>query len=188
LLHFIVAKFHFIFKMIQTIIIMKHKTSIREILGITQEKLAILLGVSRSQLSLYEIGKRSLPRNATIKLAELLKLVNEKTEQENNDLKNYEKKKIIEKLLENNQIKQYILDKNKNTLEKKINKQIAFQNLGKILKKETEQNKINIEIHQIIYFNNLSQKNQKEKFYEFEIKKELLLEEEQFLKKILEYL
>jgi transcriptional regulator with XRE-family HTH domain len=172
---------------------MNHRTSIREKIGITQEKLAILLGVSRSQLSLYEIGKRSLPRNATIKLAELLKLVNEKTEQENNDLKNNdlknnEKKKIVEKLLENNQIKQYILDKNKNTLEKKINKQIASQNLGKILKQEAEQNKNNIEIHQIIYNRNLSQTNLKEKFYEFEIKKELLQKEEQFLKNILDFL
>jgi transcriptional regulator with XRE-family HTH domain len=74
---------------------MNHKTSIREILGITQEKLAILIGVSRSQLSLYEIGKRSLPRNATINLAEILKLVNQKTEHENNDLKNNEKKKLF---------------------------------------------------------------------------------------------
>jgi transcriptional regulator with XRE-family HTH domain len=54
---------------------MKSNQRIRELLGLTQEQLAMLLGVSRSQLSLYELGLRELPTAALQQLAEMLSVV-----------------------------------------------------------------------------------------------------------------
>jgi transcriptional regulator with XRE-family HTH domain len=50
---------------------MKTNTSLRSLLGITQEEAAQLLQTTRSQLSLYELGKRELPAKSFVKLAEL---------------------------------------------------------------------------------------------------------------------
>lgn len=45
--------------------------SIRNQLGITQEQMAEILGISLSLLSMYELGKRDLPTHALVKLATL---------------------------------------------------------------------------------------------------------------------
>lgn len=45
---------------------------------LSQEETAILLGIHRSQWAMYEINQRSLPTDATIRLAELLAFVLEK--------------------------------------------------------------------------------------------------------------
>lgn len=50
---------------------MKALTAIRKQLGLTQHQLAGLLQVSRSAVNLYELGKRSLPVAAMIRLAQL---------------------------------------------------------------------------------------------------------------------
>jgi transcriptional regulator with XRE-family HTH domain len=50
---------------------MKGSTAIRKQLGITQHELAGLLQVSRSAINLYELGKRSLPVAALLKLGQL---------------------------------------------------------------------------------------------------------------------
>ncbi|MEO5776907.1 MAG: helix-turn-helix domain-containing protein [Flavobacterium sp.] len=55
--------------------IRKHKPTIRDFLGFTQEELAMILKVTRSQLSMYEIGKGNLPLAAIQLLAEMLKHV-----------------------------------------------------------------------------------------------------------------
>jgi transcriptional regulator with XRE-family HTH domain len=49
-------------------------------LNLSQEEFAQKLGVSRSQVSMAESGKRSLPTAALLKLVELLKM---KAEEEN---------------------------------------------------------------------------------------------------------
>ena len=46
-------------------------TEIKNLLGIKQEDLAMILGVSRGQLSMYIIGKRNLPIEAKLILSEL---------------------------------------------------------------------------------------------------------------------
>ena len=46
--------------------------SVCSLLGLTQQELAGLLGVSRSQLAMFETGKRGLPVKATELLAQLL--------------------------------------------------------------------------------------------------------------------
>lgn len=51
---------------------MKNQTAISALLGITQHEMATLLGISRSQWSMYELGRGSLPKAATVLLSELL--------------------------------------------------------------------------------------------------------------------
>ena len=52
---------------------MKKKETLRNILGgITQEELAMLLGITRGQLSMHEIGRRDIPLPAKEKLADIL--------------------------------------------------------------------------------------------------------------------
>lgn len=51
--------------------------SIRNQLGITQEQMAEILGISLSLVSMYELGKRDLPTHALIKLGMLTNFVHE---------------------------------------------------------------------------------------------------------------
>ena len=59
---------------------MKHTTSLTgslsTITGITQNRLARLLGISQSLLSRYEAGARSLPATAMLQLARMYKIAN----------------------------------------------------------------------------------------------------------------
>lgn len=48
---------------------MKNEALIRNMFGLTQQETAILLNVTRTQLSMYEIGQRDLPTTAVLKLA-----------------------------------------------------------------------------------------------------------------------
>jgi transcriptional regulator with XRE-family HTH domain len=54
---------------------MKKEQTITAILGITQQDVAMLLGVNRSQWSMFESGKRDLPLAAKQLLAEMLTYV-----------------------------------------------------------------------------------------------------------------
>ncbi len=51
---------------------MKKETSISALLSVTQQDMAMLLNVSRSLWSLYELGKRDLPLPVQQRLAEML--------------------------------------------------------------------------------------------------------------------
>lgn len=50
---------------------MKKRETIRQELGITQEVMAALLNIKRSQLAMYELGERDLPTTAMVLLAEM---------------------------------------------------------------------------------------------------------------------
>jgi transcriptional regulator with XRE-family HTH domain len=56
---------------------MKNNTSLKNILGLTQEESAIYFGVTPGHWSMINIGKRSLPIEGTIKLAALLEHLKE---------------------------------------------------------------------------------------------------------------
>jgi transcriptional regulator with XRE-family HTH domain len=161
---------------------MKNINPFRKELGITQEKLAMLLGVSRSSLALYELGKRSLPVDAKVKLAELLKQAQQiqtlKTN-ESNAIQEQEKKKIVENLIQNNQIKQYSVNKKTEMLGKKQEKNEIAQELIQFINQDAE-NFIDAK-HKII-----KQKPQEiwQNVIELQLKKELLQEEEKILKNI----
>lgn len=96
---------------------MEKDKNIREILGLQQQEIAILLKVTRSQWSLYEIGKRDLPIAAKLKLAEMLAFMQKsdaKSEENYPHLKIQEQKrlKVFKKQTIVNQHKQMIAQKN----------------------------------------------------------------------------
>ena len=51
---------------------MEKSTNLRQILGMKQEDMAMLLQITISQLAMYATGKRSLPLAAKLKLVEML--------------------------------------------------------------------------------------------------------------------
>ena len=56
---------------------MKNYTTLKNIIGLTQEESAIYFGVTRGQWSMVATGKRSLPVEGTIKLGDLLQHLKE---------------------------------------------------------------------------------------------------------------
>lgn len=62
---------------------MKKVPEIKEMLGLTQEEIAMLLSIPRSQWTMFKSGQRGLPPKAMLKLAAVLQSVqNEKGESE----------------------------------------------------------------------------------------------------------
>lgn len=51
---------------------MRKKENLRDVLGITQEELAMLLSITRTQLAMYETNKRDIPLTSKEKLADIL--------------------------------------------------------------------------------------------------------------------
>ena len=51
---------------------MEKKDTLKSLLGIGQEQIAVLLGITRSQWAMYEIGKRNLPLHAALELTKIL--------------------------------------------------------------------------------------------------------------------
>lgn len=121
---------------------MQKRTTIREQLGVTQEELALLLKVTRSQLAMYELGKRDLPVVAKKQLSELLLYVMEQsaTTKVAKRLKKEEtllKKSIVEELLHTNILQQLKVDRALEQLEKKLKEGQASLNLIAFLEKKT---------------------------------------------------
>lgn len=55
---------------------MENEIKLQVLLGLKQEYVAMILKVTRTQWSMYVLGKRDLPVNAKLKLAQLLTFVN----------------------------------------------------------------------------------------------------------------
>lgn len=119
---------------------MKASQLFRDQLGLSQEVMAQYLGVTKSQLAMYEVGKRELPTTALAKLAEIALFFDQKEatkEEENKPLKEQELevKTLLAhqaKELEYKQIKeQRLLD----TILKKHNQNLLLNSLALYLKK-----------------------------------------------------
>jgi transcriptional regulator with XRE-family HTH domain len=75
---------------------MKNSKSIRAQFGLSQNDLSIYLLINRSQLTMYEQGKRDLPAHALVKLAEMeLFLVNYKAQLPNKSIP-FEAEQLLE--------------------------------------------------------------------------------------------
>lgn len=61
---------------------MKDKDTFKKLLGITQEEIAMILDTTRSQWSMYEIGKRNLPLSAALEFTKMLKYIQENSSKE----------------------------------------------------------------------------------------------------------
>lgn len=112
--------------------------SISKLLGVKQETLSQIIGVSRSQLSLYEIGKRDLPTKAKLKLSVILEEFNRKSTVSKNNTTDLEttilnSKSIIEELKLINKENQLTIEKKINTIIAKYESSIALQHFISIL-------------------------------------------------------
>lgn len=101
---------------------MKKDAVLKNILGLSQEETAYMLGIERGLWSMYVSGKRDLPVAATQQLAVLLKHLQEEKSlsKESRELAKAEKKKTQEQLEQEYlkvQIKQYKLSKKISTIE-----------------------------------------------------------------------
>lgn len=99
------------------------KNSIRDIIGFTQEELAMWLGVTRSKLAKFELGEGVLPKTATLLLAELLDHM-EKSERKEvllaNDMTQpIVNKEQLDKLLKENQYQLEKTSRKINTIQRK---------------------------------------------------------------------
>lgn len=98
-------------------------SEIKNVLGIKQEDLAMILGVSRSQLSMYIIGKRNLPVEAKLILSELISTFSKKSKLKiNNAILLHDAKNatmLMKSIRLNNEYKQIVLQKKLTVLERK---------------------------------------------------------------------
>lgn len=167
---------------------MQKKDSIRELLGITQDDLAIILKIGRSQLAMYEIGKRDIPTAAKIKLAEMLTYMNETSTLSVADepyikIQDALREKVIAALIEKNKYQQLLIEKKIIALEKKYIANLKAMKLYFFLETQSAKNE------EELFIKSIATKALKEikknglpMLIQHQIKKEMLQNEEQLLK------
>ena len=174
-------------------IIMKNSKNIRDILGVTQEDLANLLKVTRTQLSMYELGKRDLPATAKEQLAKILQYMQEKQLKQDSTTmlmktQMLHQKKVLEHMLQTNQYKQLLLEKKKKAIEKKYYTNLSALQLMQFLEKEHVKHEVRMAKLVKVIKNKATtevEKNGLAVLTKFHIEKEVLLAEEKMLRKFL---
>ena len=166
------------------------KNNISTSLGLKQQELAQLLQVSRSQLSLYELGKRSLPIHAMEKLIIMLALAQKgKVKSEMKKSISNEEQNVLKKILLKNNHQQLIVERKIKALEKKQNALVTSKKLiAHLLKNEGKINK-----NELVVLKSIEVKLKKQEIEKYntallqlEIKKEVLVFEEKVLQKKLQ--
>jgi transcriptional regulator with XRE-family HTH domain len=122
---------------------MKKNSSLRSLLGITQEEAAQLLQITRSQLSLYELGKREIPTKAMVKLAELWLYVEEANKTPKETLPYFKEQEAkwqeqLKKKIRNNKFEQWKLERKIEKIEKKFKKCCAALEVAAYLETENQ--------------------------------------------------
>lgn len=101
---------------------MKKRVEVKNMLGLTQDEMAMVLGIPKSQWSMYKSGQRDLPLEALQQFSVLLQGVQKvKTSKTAQDFIKQEQHKTNEKIKENYeniQIKLHRVRKEINTIEK----------------------------------------------------------------------
>lgn len=102
---------------------MKNTTPLKNLLGLSQEEMAIVLNITASQWSMYKSGKRDLPLAAKNQLASiLLHLQNTETSKEKEKFTTLEHRKVQEWLEQEQRSIAYnkqLLEKKRATMENK---------------------------------------------------------------------
>ena len=167
------------------------KSAYRELLGITQEDLALLLQVSRSQFAMFELGKRSLPVQAMEKLATMLTHSQKKsTKSEVKKNNAVEEQNLLKKLLLKNSHQQLLVERKIKALEKKHNALATSKKLiAHLLKNESKMKKNELAVLKSIEVKSKNQdiENYATLLLQLEIKKEVLVFEEKLLQKKLKF-
>lgn len=175
---------------------MKKIEKIRNQFGLTQNDLALLLRVTRSQLSMYELGKRDLPIAAKEQLAQMLgyiqknpfRVITNKAllkEQEE------QKRKVIHDLMVVNKHQQLMLDKKIDVLERKQQDNLKSLHLVAFLEKQSANKSVDyIHIAQLFEMKATSEivKRGLTTLTKLQLKKEVLQAEEQLLEIFLQKL
>ncbi|MFM9989226.1 helix-turn-helix domain-containing protein [Flavobacterium sp.] len=103
---------------------MKDTTTIKNLIGLSQEEMAMLLGITESQWSMYKSGKRDIPLAAKQQLAALLSNTQQAKSVSPESIKMAEKEKKSEKEWLKREYK--AIDHKQQYLERKI---IAIENI-----------------------------------------------------------
>jgi transcriptional regulator with XRE-family HTH domain len=103
---------------------MKHDKTIKNLLGLSQEEISMILGISRIQWAMYETGRRDIPLASKQQLSALLANTQKAKSVSPESIKRAEKEKKNEKEWLNREYK--VLDHKQHYLERKI---IAIENI-----------------------------------------------------------
>lgn len=122
---------------------MKKTNSFRTLLGITQNDIAQLLQVTRSQWAMFELGKRDLPLAAKVLLAEVLGYL-KNTETEAKELPQLvplqaNKKTRLEELLRENEYQRLAIARKLKAMQKKYKNNVTILRLTGLLATRPEQ-------------------------------------------------
>lgn len=162
--------------------------TLRHTLGLSQEELAQILKVSRSQLSLYELGKRNLPVEAMQKLVSLLNAMqnpefSDDALSKEDTLQKINQEKILNQLVLKNKHQQLMNAKKIKSIEMKQNQLFALKNTIQVLNIE-KHNKSVLKSIESKAKNRLLNSND-ENLIKLKIQKEVLEYEEKILKNYL---
>ena len=175
---------------------MKKRTIFREPVLISQDEMANLLAVTRSQWAMYSTVQRGFSAEGKIKLEHLITSLNQvsffkKEKLAEETAQEEEVQKLLQNLLKDNKFKQLKLQKNLRVMEEKY--QTALNTLHLVLNFQDNRTKVTInesilhvlknKANKMLYLNGLKeQENLKIKLEVFEFEEKLL---EQRLKKLL---
>ena len=166
---------------------MKKENAFRKLLGITQDDMALLLRVSRSQWSMYELGKRDLPAPNMILLAQLLEHLN-KTSLSNKALPEPKNDKntvmLLEQLQSKNEYQQMLISKKIAAAERKYIKSVRQLQVADFLaRRQTNKQEANDAFLKTIAgkASKALEEDGLAILIQYKLKQELLIHEEQLL-------
>ncbi len=121
---------------------MRKKNIFKETLLVSQEDMALLLHVNKSQWAMYEIGERDLPNDAKLKLAKLIELTTalqkeqQKTDQE--ILQEGKRNELLNKYINDNYIKQLSTLRKLETIQRKYHEALRTHHFICLLQNDNE--------------------------------------------------
>lgn len=112
---------------------MKKENPYRKLLGLSQQDMAMLLGITRARWSMFEIGKRDLPIKAKTLLADMLAHLEaaetKGTSSSQSKQQQSEKKELLEKLKKENKYQQLKTARKVTTVTKKHDARLKIESL-----------------------------------------------------------
>lgn len=129
---------------------MKKETTISALLGLSQQEVAMLLGVNRSQWSMFESGQRDLPLHAKQLLGEML--THMKSFDASKGTKASQKLTYdqLERQLRENEYQQLLLSRKIAAITKKQEAQARLSHLSEFLSAHTSYKNASPQLHQVI--------------------------------------
>ena len=163
---------------------MKNKNNIRALTGMSQENLALLLQVSRSQIAMFESGKRNLPIQAMEKLALLLTLSQkESTTTETKKATRTQEQEFLQNCIVKNKHQQLLVARKITSFIKKQERIAVLEKMNRLIMQE-EKNLKNYDLSLLKYrtTKNQTQPNFNTQLVALQLKKKVLEYEEQLIK------